>query len=181
MISGTDKIIDILWSYKHQESKEQVFAILDGARDESIYPAVVNSDNEYECLYGEEVCQDLAEVAPYFVKLDKNNAFTKWLIGNGWGKSWGIFIKSDATFHELKKHFRQFLMVRDEKNKHLYFRYYDPRVLRVYLPACNKDDLKTFYGPVSCYYTEGNEVNLIHEYICLKNFKLVMDKKVIIP
>jgi hypothetical protein len=34
------------------------------------------------------------------------------------------------------------------------FRYYDPRVLRVYLPTCTSDELKTVYGPVQQYFAE---------------------------
>ena len=35
------------------------------------------------------------------------------------------------------------------------FRYYDPRVLRVYLPTCNFDELQTVFGPVMHFIQEG--------------------------
>ena len=42
----------------------------------------------------------------------------------------------------------------DPTGKPLLFRYYDPRVLRVYLPTCNAEELKTLFGPVQAYIME---------------------------
>ena len=55
-------------------------------------------------------------------------------------------------------------MVYDEDGKPLYFRYYDPRVLRVYLPTCNESELKTVFGPVTHYWVEGEDGNSMIEY-----------------
>ena len=38
-----------------------------------------------------------------------------------------------------------------------YFRYYDPRVLRVYLPTCNARELQTVFGPVLRYLVEDEK------------------------
>jgi hypothetical protein len=35
------------------------------------------------------------------------------------------------------------------------FRYYDPRVLRVYLPTCVTAELRTVFGPIECFWTES--------------------------
>ena len=48
--------------------------------------------------------------------------------------------------------------------ENLYFRYYDPRVLRIYLPACNKEELATIFGPVRRYVLEGEEKEMVIEY-----------------
>jgi len=34
------------------------------------------------------------------------------------------------------------------------FRYYDPRVLRIYLPTCNAGELSTIFGPITGYIVE---------------------------
>jgi len=54
--------------------------------------------------------------------------------------------------------------VYDEARRPLYFRYYDPRVLRVYLPTCNEADLGAIFGPVACYFTEGEEGDTMVAY-----------------
>ena len=40
----------------------------------------------------------------------------------------------------LRHHLKGFLRVRGESGQKMMFRYYDPRVLRVYLPTCNPID-----------------------------------------
>lgn len=58
----------------------------------------------------------------------------------------------------LRRHFRRFLRVTDEQGQPLMFRYYDPRVLRVYLPTCTAEELALVFGPVSAYLIEDGEV-----------------------
>jgi hypothetical protein len=58
--------------------------------------------------------------------------FTNWILEHGWGKNCGIFATSAADLRQMRRHLRTFLVVHDEEGKPLYFRYYDPRVLRVF-------------------------------------------------
>jgi hypothetical protein len=57
----------------------------------------------------------------------------------------------------LYKHFRKFLIVKTEEGDELYFRFYDPRVLRIFLPSCDKEQLKEFFGPVSYFVCEDED------------------------
>ena len=41
------------------------------------------------------------------------------------------------------------------KNQRLIFRWYDPRVLRAYLPTCNTEELRTVFGNVNAFVVEG--------------------------
>ena len=59
-------------------------------------------------------------------------------------------------------------MVYDDKGKPLYFRYYDPRVLRVYLPTCNASELETVLGPVSHFILEDDNGNAMIRYSRLR-------------
>jgi len=52
-------------------------------------------------------------------------------------------------------------MVHDEAGKPLYFRFYDPRVLRTYLPTCNASELAQIFGPVECYVQEGEDPGVL--------------------
>jgi hypothetical protein len=148
---------------------------LDAARDDKIYPELVNSDIESLCLYLGEKAVELATVAPYLLELKREDPFTQWVLNNGLGKSWGIFLQSSAPFKELHRHFRKFLMVYDEEGTPLYFRFYDPRVLRVYLPTCNESELQTVFGPVTQFYVEGKEENQLIEFSCTEKFELIQN------
>jgi hypothetical protein len=132
-----------------------VVAVLDGARDGRISRAVYQSGLEWECLFSGDIPHDLAEAAPYLVRLTRDAPFTRWLLEHGWGHSFGIFAWSRADTEALRRHFRRLLRVRDEQGRRLYFRYYDPRVLRRYLPTCTADELREVFGPAGCLLAEG--------------------------
>lgn len=154
----TDLVLNELWSTIDKKSDESgVYALLDGARHASIHSAIQKSGFEFECLYRGELDPDLANAAPYVVRLEPEMPFTHWLVAKGWGDSWGIFLAAPASMRDVRRHLRKFLMVYDADGKPLYFRYYDPRVLRVYLPTCNAEELGTFFGPVQSYMLEDTD------------------------
>ena len=163
-----EKIKQILFLPSDDRPPVSTYAILDTARDKVIYPKIVNADVQSICLYHGAKAVELATVAPYLVHLKKKDSFTEWLLTQGWGKSWGIFLQAPAPFklNELQRHFRKFLMVYDEEGKPLYFRFYDPRVFRIYLPTCNETELETIFGPVNRYCVEGENGNAMIEYSC---------------
>ena len=160
----TERVLDRLWLTAETEHPSQLYVILDAARDKRIYPKLADSDIECVPLHRGAKAKELATVGPYLVKLDRDHPFTTWLFDNGWGRSWGIFFESSAGLNELKRHFQTFLVVHDEEGKHLYFRYYDPRVFRVYLPTCNESELNIVFGPVRCYLIEGEDTTSMVEY-----------------
>jgi hypothetical protein len=169
------KIQSLLFQPTADRLSLKTYAILDAARDKVIYPKIVNSGIKSICLYHGTKSVELATVAPYLVLLERDTPFTDWLLNQGWGKSWGIFLKTSETLEKLQQHFRQFLMVYNEDGKLLYFRFYDPRVFRVYLPTCNEAELKTVFGPVTYFLTEGQEDSLV-EFTCTKAFELISNE-----
>ena len=132
---------------------DRVFAILDGARDPLIHPAVTRSGLAYHCLYTGALDPVLARAAPYLVQLRRESPLTRELVTR-WGDAWGIHLRSFAGLTELHRHFRRFLRVKDESGKNLIFRYYDPRVLRTYLPTCTGAELDYVFGPVQRFIVE---------------------------
>ena len=156
-------ILDQLWP-PDGSSPLSVYVILDGARDDRIAPAVRGSKLPESCLYAGDLPSELASVAPYLAKLQRDHPFTGMVLEEGWGKSWGIFVLSTADLEELRRHFRRFLKVQDEKGKTLIFRYYDPRVLRVYLPTCNARELLALFGPASLFVLEGEDPSTMIRY-----------------
>ncbi|MFP2925981.1 DUF4123 domain-containing protein [Pyxidicoccus sp. 3LG] len=125
---------------------QSLYAILDGARDSRIHRRVLDGRFVHSCLYAGKLPLELIEVAPYLVRLDPEHPLTVSLLSEAWGRSWGIFLTSALGLEPLRRHFRKFLKVRDERGKTLVFRYYDPRVLRVWLPTCNTGELDAFFG-----------------------------------
>jgi len=136
-----------------------VYTVLDGASVPDLPQVLWEHEPEHVCLYRGELEPDIAAVAPYLVKLEYNGSFTKLVLEEGWGNHWGIFVMTPAEveLRMLRQHFRRFLKVYSPEGKLIYFRYYDPRVLRVYLPTCNAEDIKIVFGPISCYILEDED------------------------
>src|SRR5262245_59953521 len=113
--------------FKNEELN--VFAVLDGAAIPDLLQHLHEQQPERVCLYGGELEPDMAEVAPYLVKLEPDSYFTDWLIEKGWGRHWGSFALSHESLSAIRRHLRAFTVVYSPENKPVYFRYYDPRVL----------------------------------------------------
>lgn len=139
-------------------SRTQVFAILDGAAIPTLLRKIYEYEPKFYCLlWGwTDLPPKLVAAAPYLVELEKNSEFTQWVL-SGYGQHWGIFALSRAELPTLRGHFREFLRVQDEQGRNLWFRFYDPRVLRVYLPSCNEEEKRTLFGPVLLYLVEDKK------------------------
>ncbi len=135
--------------------EEKVYALFDGAANTRLLDYLYRLQPPFECLYRGELQPDMAYTAPYLALLEPDSEFGVWAIEQGFGKHWGVFAVSDSDLPAVRRHFRHFLIVHTEEGKPLYFRFYDPRVLRVYLPTCNEKELAEFFGPVKAFLMEG--------------------------
>jgi hypothetical protein len=141
------------------------YAILDGARDPRAHPIITGSKLEHRCLYIGELSPSLARAAPWIVRLSRDDDDTRELLRRGWGEAWGVYLRAPASsLAALHQHFRRILRVQDEAGRKLLFRYYDPRVLRAYLPTCTADELRQVFGPVERFFIEGERASTIGEY-----------------
>jgi hypothetical protein len=137
--------------------KPNIWAVFDAASDPKLYRRLLEPGLLRECLFAGPLQAPLAEKAPYLVQLEHDDNKTVELIEEGWDNSWCVFLEADVGIQALRKHLRTLLRVRGPGDKFMLFRYYDPRVLRVYLPTCMPDELVRFYGPIHrVWVEEGN-------------------------
>lgn len=141
-----------------------VYAILDAAQNEEIYKTLMGCTEEFTCLFNGKIPIVLARAAPYLIKLSVNSPLFKKIYQQGFYNNWGIFFASYDSGKDLKKHFQGLLRVKTEDGRRLYFRYYDPRVLRHYLPTCTPSELRTVFGGASKFWVSGEEKDTIIEY-----------------
>ncbi len=125
-----------------EAGKEQLYAVLDTARDERILQLLRQNVEEHRSLYEGVEGETMADVAPYLVgPMKEDSLLLEALVLEGWGKRWGIYCTSESRFKEARRHFRRFLMVEEEETgERLYFRFYDPAVLGDVLPTCTKKE-----------------------------------------
>jgi hypothetical protein len=112
-------------------------------------------------LYSGSAEEDYWSFAPYLAKCD--NDLIDWIVQNLWHDPWGLFVVAEGPLDSLRKHFRRFLLVDDPDGEEMYFRYYDPRVLRKFLPTCSSRELGLLFGEIDAFVSgdeAGTDANL---------------------
>jgi hypothetical protein len=146
-----ERVVDFL-----RQQKEPLFALVDAARDPMAVLSWLRScGEEHQSLYEGPKGERLAAAAPYLVRLPAKSPALETLVRHGWCHGWGIYLTCGRPFADVRKHLRHFLLVQLPGGKQAYFRFYDPRVLRVYLPTCTPAEGRDLMGPVSAYYAGG--------------------------
>lgn len=126
--------------------KAPTYAVLDGARDGRI--AGLARGELVRCLYRGNLPAEVTAAAPCLMRVWAGNEPTERYFQQGWHQAWGVLLAYSGPIKGLYRHLRQFLRVRTEDGRILAFRYYDPRVLRVFLPTCTPAEMEEFFGPV---------------------------------
>lgn len=134
-----------------------VYAVLDPSRDRAILSLLRDSRMPMRCLFRGALHPELEAVAPHLATLSPDSPLLSAWLGEGWGRRWGIFLRSRSGFEALYRHLRHFLQVQDPEGRTLYFRYYDPRVLGLYLPTCNAAERAVLFREVEAFAVEVPE------------------------
>jgi Domain of unknown function (DUF4123) len=150
------KLMEILFPC---DGEVNTYAVIDGASCKDLLKKLGDFTPDNCCLYAGALEAEMEKVAPYLVHLKQDHPFTEWLLTNFIGNPWCIFSHSPADFGAMRKHFRTLLLVRGPEGELLYFRYYDPRVLSIYLPTTNEEERKMVFGPVNAYFCETEKDN----------------------
>jgi hypothetical protein len=142
----------------------RAFALLDGAGQPDLLEILAHYQPEHYCLLRGALAPDLAAVVPYLVALEPEAPFTDWVMSL-WGLSSGVLGVSRRDLHGLNRHFRSLILI-EHADRQAYFRYYDPVVMRNYLPTCTEVELRAFFGDVELFIVEHEEpgVALIFEF-----------------
>jgi hypothetical protein len=102
-------------------------------------------------------------LAPYLIVVQE--ATLDWMVQTIWNAPCGVFVLSRSGLESLRTHFRRFLIVQLPDGERWYFRYYDPRILKIYLSNCRTDELEVFFGPVRAFGVpepESRQLSLLH-------------------
>ena len=136
---------------------ERLFGVVDGAQDlELAYEAKCHYGQEIKSLFEGAMADAAADVAPYLVPIDPASGYLEtWACH--WGRNAGILLASSAEPAQLHAHLREIFVVQDEQGQQYFFRYYDPRVLRAYLPTCTREELVSFCAPLRFVLAEASK------------------------
>jgi hypothetical protein len=152
----------VLWPRGYSRD---AWMLVDAARDRRIFGLLLECFySDHSCLFSGPLTAEIEVVAPYLVHLNYDDAKTRKFLALAWQNGWGLFLNSDARLDVLRRHLRTLLMVRHYKGNVMMFRYYDPRIMRIYLPTCNSEELRTVFGPIGCFLIESSEPGVLQEY-----------------
>jgi pSer/pThr/pTyr-binding forkhead associated (FHA) protein len=133
-----------------------LFAVLDSVQDDRVVQLLRESVETYRSLFEGLQGAIWEDAAPYLVHLPANSRLLERLVWEGWAKSWGVYLVCRRPLADIRRHFRKILFVKEEDTrKEMYFRFYDPRVLRVFLPSCTARQTEEMFGEIAMYLAEG--------------------------
>ena len=116
-----------------------------------------------QSLFLPDAREALRSVAPYLVSISPTSDFLdRWAAR--FGTNSGILMLSTASTDALHAHLRRTFVVADEEGQEYFFRYYDPRVLRPFMPTCTSTQLEEFFGPVREFAVESDDGLSLHRY-----------------
>lgn len=151
------------------------YILLDAARVEQKMATAKELNPENICLYNKSE-EGLDSVAPYLFNFTvfKEIKFISWFF-TGWGSSWGTLVQSSSTSDQIHDHLGKFLSIKTQDGKEFYFRFYDPRVLKIFLRSCDRKQTLDFFGPISSFIVEGEtkEEAILFKH---KNGELIEEK-----
>ena len=128
---------------------ECLYGIVDAAQDKDLaFEARDRFKLPIRMLFQGEAAEYMGDVAPYLVPIDPASEYLEcW--AQRLGKNAGILLTTSAHPEKLFRHLREVFVVKDEEGQEYFFRFYDPRVLRPFLPTCTPEQALEFFGPVS--------------------------------
>lgn len=136
--------------------RNEVYAVLDGARDTRIERLLSIWGVQHVCLYGEAIGKELRNAAPFLSRLQQGDDSGEQLIDWVWGKACAVFVIAPPATHigAMSRHCRRLLRAVDEGGNMLLFRYYDPRVLRLFAKLVSREQEREILGPAKYWLCE---------------------------
>ena len=118
----------------------QTYAILDAAKLTNLPELLERSGLEHRCLFKDDAYDELKNVAPWIVRLEEDNAFTRHLFTRSeanwhlWDKAAGIYVRSRGSLDVMWRHLRKFTRVQDEDGQWFYGRFWESYATTVFAP-----------------------------------------------
>ncbi|WP_421404864.1 DUF4123 domain-containing protein [Agrobacterium fabrum] len=135
----------------------RLYAVVDASRAPmTIPPALQAMTDKVACLYRGNALEEFGDDTAWVAEIRSDESVLNWLIDNGFGKRWSVFLQTSHALEDVVRHLRKFTVVRDSEGTTHFFRYYDPRTLRQYLPVLTPEQAAVFFRGIECFYCEND-------------------------
>ncbi|HEY1815462.1 MAG TPA: DUF4123 domain-containing protein [Kofleriaceae bacterium] len=160
-MEGSIVMIDVglrdYWIHYLRRQPHALYAVIDAARAPRAFSIARRLG---ESLFDGAEAQALQEVAPYVIALAPSHWLFHELIAEMWGNAWGVFATSRAPLSHVRAHLQRVMNVEPGRM----FRFYDPRVLRAFVPVCTRDELDDLFGPIERFIIESRSPTWAWEF-----------------
>lgn len=110
------------------------------------------------CLFEGRLHPKVLAVSPYVVELSPSDPLTRDWREKGWGQAWGMLIASNAPLMTVRRRLRHFTQAKlPDGAGPVLFRFWDPRVLRVYMPLLEPDQVAAWFKDIDAYIVEAED------------------------
>ena len=139
------------------------FALVDCAAardfddDDALYERLHSADVVCHSLLTGEPSWRARRSAPCLVPLNDQPELLQWLLEEGRGRGWAVYLAADAPPDTAKvlHHLRRFYRIRAANGRRTYFRFFDPTILVPFLENLNPAEGRAFFGPVRRFVVEA--------------------------
>lgn len=136
----------------------ELYVVLDAARCREVPTKLRQLGVAARPLFVKEpIPAGLESALPHLAPCPLDSELMRWMLDSGWGDAWGIFLVSPVDLDTLAHHLMGHLHAELEDGQRLIFRFYDPRVLRAFLPTCTEEQSDAFFGPIEAIGLEGED------------------------
>lgn len=136
-----------------------LYGILDCAVDPALYEHVARLEPAgADCLFAGRLAPELKRVSPHLVELAPSDPLSRAWRGPGWGKNWGILLSSREGLAFVRRRLRHFTQARlPDGQGPVLFRFWDPRVFRIYLPLVEPGEIAPWFQGIEHYVAETED------------------------
>jgi hypothetical protein len=125
----------------------------------------LDEDVVYRSLFKGSTGEELWSVAPYLADISSNEGLVekiKEINRNEPINRRITWLSSPLNIDELRKHLRRFLRMKREDDSYVYFRFYDPFVIKKVFPNLTKEQATEFFERIDYVMTDDIRVNERH-------------------
>lgn len=150
-------VIEALQEVQQAKDFARLYAVVDAARGPMTIPPTLQAmTDKVACLYRGQALEEFGDDTAWVVGLASDESVLDWLLDNGFGKRWSIFLRSPLQLADVIRHLRKFTVIEDEEGTAHFFRFYDPRTLRQYLPIFTPEQNTAFFTGVTAWFCEND-------------------------
>ena len=141
------------------------YLLIDAAADPLIATTLEAFPEPARCLFDGQAFEELREVGPWLVQLQRHGRAWAWFLAEGWGRNWGVLLHSPLPLPKLKTRLKAPLRVEDGEGNKYFFKYYRPRHLNEYLPTFGDAQRDRFMHGIQAWIAEESEPHLAWRHI----------------